>query len=83
MRDILYPKEIKFDFHVDGVKFVGLMAIIALLGWIVSGYFMVVDGWPWISVITTGLDLISITVPPFLPAALTCGVYFSIQRLKN
>lgn len=32
VRDILYPKEITFKFYTDGYKFVGIMAIIAILG---------------------------------------------------
>ena len=31
IRDILYPKEIKFKFYQDGFKFVGIMACLALL----------------------------------------------------
>jgi cation-transporting ATPase 13A2 len=29
------------------------------------------------------LDLLTICVPPALPAAMTCGVVFAIQRLKK
>lgn len=32
VRDILYPKEINFKFYTDGYKFVGIMALIAILG---------------------------------------------------
>jgi len=31
IRDILYPKEIKFKFYSDGFKFVGIMACLALV----------------------------------------------------
>ena len=32
IRDILYPKEIKFKFYSDSLKFIGIMAILAILG---------------------------------------------------
>jgi cation-transporting P-type ATPase 13A2 len=32
VRDILYPKEIKFQFYKDGMKFVFIMALIAVVG---------------------------------------------------
>jgi len=32
VRDILYPKVFKFGFYQDGLKFVGIMAVIAFLG---------------------------------------------------
>ena len=32
IRGILYPKHIKFEFNSDGLKFVGIMALLALLG---------------------------------------------------
>ena len=31
IRDILYPKEIKFKFYADGMKFIGIMALLAIL----------------------------------------------------
>ena len=33
--------------------------------------------------IDRSLDLITITVPPALPAAMTCGTVFAISRLKK
>ena len=32
IRDILYPKEIKFNLYSDGMKFIGIMALLAFLG---------------------------------------------------
>ena len=34
VRDILYPKEIKFRFYDDAMKFVAIMFIIALIGFV-------------------------------------------------
>lgn len=35
VRDILYPKKIRFKFYEDGMKFVAIMAIIAIIGFFV------------------------------------------------
>ena len=32
VRDILYPKQFKFTFYTDSLKFVGIMAGLALIG---------------------------------------------------
>ena len=36
VRDILYPKEIKLKLYNDAMKFVGIMSIVALLGFFSS-----------------------------------------------
>ena len=36
IRDILYPKEMKFKFYSDGLKFVGIMAVLAIIGSIMT-----------------------------------------------
>ena len=83
MRDILYPKEIKFKFYSDGMKFVGLMGVLAILGFILTVPIMLANGTSVAVMIDRSLDLITITVPPALPAAMTCGTVFAITRLKR
>lgn len=82
VRDILYPKEIKFRFYDDGMKFVGLMAMLAIVGFCCTLPLEIKKGTPWNSLVDRSLDLITVTVPPALPAAMTCGVVFAINRLK-
>lgn len=83
VRDILYPKEIKFKFYTDGYKFVGIMALIAILGFLSTVPIMLKIDTPIPVLIDRALDLFTICVPPALPAAMTCGVVFSMQRLKK
>ena len=40
VRDILYPREIKFKFYTDAYKFVGIMALVAILGFFCAIPFM-------------------------------------------
>lgn len=83
IRDILYPKDIKFEFYSDGFKFVGIMAILAVFGIIASAPIQVKIGVPNVLVIDNALNLITVTIPPALPAAMSCGIVFAIRRLKS
>lgn len=83
VRDILYPREITFKFYTDGYKFVGIMAVLAILGFMCAIPLMLQIGTSIGNLIDRSLDLLTICVPPALPAAMTCGVVFAIQRLKR
>lgn len=83
VRDILYPKEIKFKFYRDGLKFVGIMACVAILGFIISIKFQLESNDEKSVLIDRSLDLLTITIPPALPAAMSCGAVFAINRLKS
>ena len=78
VRDILYPREIKFKFYQDGMKFVAIMALISIIGFCCTLPIMIKNGTSLVNLIDRSLDLITITVPPALPAAMTCGVVFAI-----
>lgn len=79
----MYPKEIVFKFYTDGYKFVGIMAIFAILGFLATVPIMIKTGTTVGNLIDRSLDLLTICIPPALPAAMTCGVVFAIQRLKK
>lgn len=83
VRDILYPKAIKFKFYDDGMKFVAIMAMIAVLGFCAICPILIMNKSDVRTFIDRSLNLIVIAVPPALPAAMSCGMVFAIQRLKN
>lgn len=83
VRDILYPKQINFKFQADAMKFVLLMAGIAVLGFILLIGSFLGNNIQSATYIDRFLNLIVICVPPALPAAMSCGVAFAIFRLKN
>ena len=83
IRDILYPKEIKFKFYSDGFKFVGIMAILALIAMGTTVPMQIELHVPVEIYIDRALDLLTVTVPPALPAAMSCGIVFAINRLKK
>jgi cation-transporting ATPase 13A3/4/5 len=83
IRDILYPKEVKFRFYTDGLKFVAIMAVVAILINVATIPKQREVGVTPAILLDRTLDMIFITVPPAIPAALSCGVVFAITRLKR
>jgi len=78
VRDILYPKKIKFQFYDDGMKFVAILACIAVLGFFCIMPVLIINGADPRTFIDRSLNLIVIAVPPALPAAMSCGMVFAI-----
>ncbi|GKZ27745.1 hypothetical protein AbraCBS73388_005594, partial [Aspergillus brasiliensis] len=58
------------------------MAIIAVLGFVASFVNFIRLGLSWHLIIVRALDLITIVVPPALPATLSIGTNFALSRLK-
>lgn len=78
VRDILYPKETKFKFYQDSLIFVAAMAAVAVVGFLGTLPQLLKEGTETDDLIDKSLDLITITVPPALPAAMSVGVAFAI-----
>ncbi|XP_060580434.1 polyamine-transporting ATPase 13A3-like [Ruditapes philippinarum] len=83
VRSILYPKPVDFKFNRDTYKFVGILAGIALMGFIYTVVLMTERGDSAGDIVKRSLDLITIAVPPALPAALTVGIVFAQRRMKQ
>ncbi|CAH6722142.1 vacuolar cation-transporting ATPase Ypk9p [[Candida] jaroonii] len=83
IRSMLFPKPIGFKFYEDSFRYIGFMTGIAFLGFLYSTYNFIKLGLPKSIMILRGLDIITIVVPPALPATLTIGTTFAINRLKK
>ncbi|KIM40199.1 hypothetical protein M413DRAFT_19398 [Hebeloma cylindrosporum] len=83
IRSMLFPKPIGFKFYRDSVRFIGVLAGIAGLGFCFSAVEFVQIGLPWHTIVVRALDLITVVVPPALPATLSIGTSFAIGRLKK
>ena len=59
------------------------MGILAFIGFIITLPMMINFGESVLRIIDNSLNLITITVPPVLPAAMTAGTVFAIGRLKK
>ncbi|XP_014665999.1 PREDICTED: probable cation-transporting ATPase 13A3 isoform X2 [Priapulus caudatus] len=80
---ILFPKPMDFKFYQDAFKFVLVMASIAVCGMVYGIYAQIIDGQETEEVILRGIDIITIVVPPSLPAAMTVGTIYAQNRLKH
>jgi cation-transporting ATPase 13A3/4/5 len=83
VRSMLFPKPSGFKFYRDSFRYISVMAGIAILGFVASLINFVRLGIAWHLIIVRALDLITIVVPPALPATLTIGTNFALSRLKK
>lgn len=84
VKSILYPKPTKFKFHADSLKFIFSMGIFAVIGFLITLPKQLELGVLETSeIIMKFIDLLSIVIPPMLPAAMTVGIVVSIGRLKT
>uniref|UniRef100_A0A674MXZ1 Polyamine-transporting ATPase 13A3 n=1 Tax=Takifugu rubripes TaxID=31033 RepID=A0A674MXZ1_TAKRU len=74
VRSILYPKPTDFKLYHDAYIFLFCLVGVAAIGFIYSIA---------LSIIHESLDIVTITVPPALPAAMTAGIVYAQRRLKN
>jgi len=59
------------------------MGILAIVGFLATLPFMISQGYHASQIVDRSLDLLTITVPPALPAAMTVGTVFALSRLKK
>jgi cation-transporting ATPase 13A3/4/5 len=59
------------------------MALVAFTGFLISLPQMIKLKLGTVYIIDKSLNLVTITIPPALPAAMTCGTLFAIGRLKG
>ena len=83
VRSMLFPKPSGFKFYRDSFRYISVMAFIALIGFVASFINFVHLGLAWHLIVVRALDLITIVVPPALPATLTIGTSFALSRLKK
>ncbi|KAG9316705.1 hypothetical protein JVU11DRAFT_2765 [Chiua virens] len=83
VRSMLFPKPMGFKFYRDSMHFITVLAGIAGLGFCVSAIQFVRLGVEWDTIVFRALDLITIVVPPALPATLSIGTSFAIGRLRK
>ncbi|KAF3002795.1 hypothetical protein E8E14_001829 [Neopestalotiopsis sp. 37M] len=83
VRSMLFPKPSGFKFYRDSFRYIAVMGCIALLGFVVSFINFIRLGLAWHLIVVRALDLITIVVPPALPATLTIGTNFALSRLRK
>ncbi|GBP44393.1 Probable cation-transporting ATPase 13A3 [Eumeta japonica] len=82
IKSILFPKPFGFQFYKDAVKFVIFLFCIAAIGMAYSIWLYLQRGSSLGTIALRTLDIITIVVPPTLPAAMTAGTVNSQRRLR-
>uniref|UniRef100_A0A672JX05 Succinate dehydrogenase [ubiquinone] iron-sulfur subunit, mitochondrial-like n=1 Tax=Sinocyclocheilus grahami TaxID=75366 RepID=A0A672JX05_SINGR len=77
---ILYPQPLDFRFYKDAMKFLLFLGLVALVGTI---YSIVILSKSNVKLVIRSLDIVTIIVPPALPAAITTATIYAQNRLKR
>ncbi|KAG0150885.1 hypothetical protein CROQUDRAFT_709427 [Cronartium quercuum f. sp. fusiforme G11] len=83
VRSMLFPKPMDFAFYRDSFRFIGALTLIAGFGFIASAINFLRMGIRWETIMVRALDLITIVVPPALPATMSIGTSFAMSRLRK
>jgi cation-transporting ATPase 13A2 len=83
VRSILYPPPVDFRFEKESYRFVMLLAGVAMIGFVYTVITKTMRGVAARDLIVEAFDLITIVVPPALPAAMTVGRFYAQIRLKK
>lgn len=82
IRSILFPRAGRMDLTRDGNRFVACVLVpMALAGGVASCAHALQQGNPF--TVASALDLVSIAVPPALPATMAVGVATAVERLRR
>lgn len=98
IRAIMYPKPADFKFfrelmkvRVIGVfqlvhpifQFIGVLSIVASFGFVYTATILMYRGMSLGRVLIRALDLVTIVVPPALPAVMGIGIFYAQRRLRE
>uniref|UniRef100_UPI0037E71000 polyamine-transporting ATPase 13A3-like n=1 Tax=Semicossyphus pulcher TaxID=241346 RepID=UPI0037E71000 len=83
VRSILYPKPTDFKLYRDAYLFLLCLVGVAGIGFIYTIVLSIMNKVPAKTIIIESLDIVTITVPPALPAAMTAGIVYAQRRLKQ
>lgn len=83
VRSIMFPKPVDFQFNRHIKNFLLFLASLASIGVIYTVVLKALRGVPASSIVVRSLDVVTIVIPPALPAAMTIGIVFAQSRLRR
>ncbi|XP_077509717.1 polyamine-transporting ATPase anne boleyn isoform X2 [Amblyomma americanum] len=83
VRSIMFPKPVDFKFNRHIKNFLFFLASLASIGVIYTIVLKTSRGVPASDIIVRSLDVVTIVIPPALPAAMTIGIVFAQSRLRR
>ena len=81
IRVISFPKDRQMNFYIQSGKFVIFLFILSVVSYCIL-IIKLSNAVPGDDLVLKFFDLITITVPPGLPASMSVGIAYSIRRLK-
>ncbi len=83
IRQIMFPPPLKFKFYQDSVRYFTFLGILGMFGMFYTIYIANCFGKDLDEIILDCMDLMTVVVPPALPAVLVVGTTIAIRRLKR
>eukprot|EP00879_Flechtneria_rotunda_P018825 GHRR01019759.1.p1 GENE.GHRR01019759.1~~GHRR01019759.1.p1 ORF type:complete len:982 (+),score=342.10 GHRR01019759.1:311-3256(+) len=83
LRSILHPRDSSESFVSDSLKFIGVMLVACMGIFIWAAVVLAQLGADPSRIVVRFFDMITVAVPPALPACLTIATVFSIGRLRR
>ncbi|XP_069328874.1 probable cation-transporting ATPase 13A5 [Eulemur rufifrons] len=83
VRSILYPRPLNFKLYSDAFKFMMFLSCLGVVGFFYALGICIYHEVPLRDTVPMTLVLLTLTVPPVLPAALTIGIVYAQKRLKK
>uniref|UniRef100_A0A8C5WUX1 ATPase 13A5 n=1 Tax=Laticauda laticaudata TaxID=8630 RepID=A0A8C5WUX1_LATLA len=83
VRSILYPKPLNFRLYQQAFQFIMGLAVIGILGMIYTICVYVIQKQPASDTVAMALLLLTVPVPPVIPAALTTSIVYAQRRLAR
>uniref|UniRef100_A0A8B9WBV6 Polyamine-transporting ATPase 13A2 n=1 Tax=Bos mutus grunniens TaxID=30521 RepID=A0A8B9WBV6_BOSMU len=80
---ILHPRPLSFKFYKHSMKFVAALSVVALLGTVYSIIILLHNQVPLGEIVIRALDVVTVAVPPALPAAMTMCALYAQSRLES
>lgn len=81
VRSIMYPPPVDLKFERDSYKFVAFLSLVAGFGVVYTVASKSLRGVPALYIAMEALDLVTVVVPPSLPAAMAIGRFIAQSRL--
>ncbi|XP_015744363.1 probable cation-transporting ATPase 13A5, partial [Python bivittatus] len=83
VRSILYPKPLNFRLYREAFQFIVGLAVVGILGLIYATCVYVIQKQPVSDTVAMALLLLTVAVPPAIPAALTTSIVYAQRRLTK
>ena len=83
IRQIMFPPPLKFKFYQDSVRFYIFLSVLGFFGMVYTVAISVYHDKELLEIVLDCLDLMTVVVPPALPAVLVVGISIAMRRLKR